>query len=216
MTISVLVTGFGAFPGAPVNPTEELIGMLAGHENAFSDAELHLRVLPVEYSKVGGLLEKYGRDVKPDIVIHFGLAATAHGFRLESTARNHSSMMRPDAGAGSPQSTQICDGPKSLRSTLPLDDLASALKAKGLPVTRSAHAGAYLCNHVFYLSRSNGIAGYRPRMAGFIHLPFLDDQLSALPPPERRGLVTLTRPQLVDGALTVIGVCIQSAKSRFG
>lgn len=212
MTLSVLVTGFGAFPGAPVNPTQELIGMLAGREDAFPGAKLHLRVLPVEYGKVGGLLEQFGREINPDIAIHFGLAANARGFRLESTARNHSSMQRPDSGASTPQSTQICKGPKSLRSTLPLGDIAQTLKAMDLPVTRSAHAGAYLCNHLFYLSRSNSVAGYRPQMAGFIHLPYLDDQLGALPPSARAGLVTLTRPQLVDGAMAVIGKTIEAAR----
>lgn len=211
MTISVLVTGFGAFPGAPVNPTQELIGLLAGHEDAFAGAKLHLRVLPVEYDKVGGLLEKFGHEVTPDIAIHFGLAANARGFRLESTARNHSSMERADAGAGKPRSTQICKGPKTLRSTLPLGAIAGALKTKSLPVTRSAHAGAYLCNHLFYLSRSGSIAGYAPRMAGFIHLPYLDDQLAALPASQRAGLFTLTRRQLLDGALTVIGQSIEAA-----
>lgn len=213
MTISVLVTGFGAFPGAPVNPTEELIGMLAGREDAFPGATLHLRVLPVEYGKVGGLLELFGRNINPDIAIHFGLAANARGFRLESTARNHSSMLRADAGAGSPQSALICKGPKSLRSTLPLGDIAQALKAKDLPVTRSAHAGAYLCNHLFYLSRSNSIAGYRPCMAGFIHVPYLDDQLDVLPLPVRAGLTSMTRPQLFEGAMTVIGTSIQKANA---
>ncbi len=211
MTLSVLVTGFGAFPGAPVNPTEELIGMLAGREDVFDGARLHLRVLPVEYGKVGGLLEQFGREIQPDIAIHFGLAANARGFRLESTARNHSSMQRADAGAAMPEGTLIRKGPKSLRSTLPLSEIAAALKAQGLPVTRSAHAGAYLCNHLFYLSRSDSIDGYRPRYAGFIHLPYLDDQIGALPPDQRSGLFTLTRPQLADGAMTVISQTIEHA-----
>ncbi len=211
MTLSVLVTGFGAFPGAPVNPTRELIAMLAGQEEAFPGARLHLRVLPVEYGKVPGLLERFGREVRPDIAIHFGLAANARGFRLESTARNHSSVNKPDAGGAFAPDSRICDGPASLRSTLPLDDIAAALKARGLPVTRSAHAGGYLCNRLFYLSRSGSIDGFRPRLSGFIHLPYLDDQLGALPPAMRAGLATLTRPQLVEGATIVIDRTIAAA-----
>ena len=51
----VLVTGFGAFPGAPVNPTEQLIPLiLQDWQSGRYDGmcELVAEVLPVEYEKV--------------------------------------------------------------------------------------------------------------------------------------------------------------------
>jgi len=207
MTVNVLVTGFGPFPGAPVNPSAELIAMLDGSGGAFAGAKLHTRLLPVDYSAVPRLLETAGGEVRPDIAIHFGLAAVARGFRLESTARNHSSLTQPDAAGGTSTSSQICPGPSSLRSTLPLNDIAAALKARGLPVTRSAHAGAYLCNHTFYLSRSASIENFAPAMSGFVHIPYLDEQLPALPD-GGAGLASLTRSQLLEGAKMIIETSI--------
>lgn len=203
MTPSVLVTGFSAFPRAPVNPSQELIGMLA--ERAPSPGvRLSTRVLPVEYGRIPGLLGEIGQETRPDIAIHFGLADTARGFRLESTARNSRSMVSVDAAGNLPETPTICEGPAKLSGQLPLRAIAADLKRRGLPVQRSANAGAYLCNFTYYLSRSGTIDGFGPTMSGFVHIPYLDDQLSALPPARRASLFTLTRDQLLEGAQAVI------------
>ena len=211
MTLRVLVTGFSAFPRAPVNPSEELIAMLADRPPP-EGVDLSLRVLPVEYGRVPSLLSDIGRAVRPDIAIHFGLADTARSFRLESTARNRCSMVSVDAAGNLPGAELVCDGPAKLPAMLPLREIAGALRERGLPVQRSAHAGAYLCNYTFYLSRSGSIQDFRPPMSGFVHIPYLDDQLVALPPARRDGLFTLTRGQLLDGAEAIIQQCVLAAR----
>ncbi len=42
----VLLTGFGPFPGAPVNPTADLVPELAVQCRAATDADIHDVVLP--------------------------------------------------------------------------------------------------------------------------------------------------------------------------
>src|SRR5687768_9564661 len=98
MPIRILATGFSAFPRAPVNPTETLVAMLdAARPRIGPDVELMSRVLPVEYARAPALLAEIGRAFRPDIAVHFGLADTAKGFRLETTARNRSSVLAADA-----------------------------------------------------------------------------------------------------------------------
>ncbi len=210
--LRVLATGFSVFPRAPFNPTEVLMGMLAqSPPDLGPDAELITRVLPVEYAAAPEALRDIGAAFQADIAVHFGLADTARGFRLETTARNRSSLVMPDAAGRTPDHASVCAGPATLASTLPIAEIRGALRDADLPVQMSANAGAYLCNHLFYLSRSGTVAGFAPAMSGFVHVPFLEDQLEHLPEQRARSLPSLTRDQLLDGAKIILRTCVQEA-----
>jgi pyroglutamyl-peptidase len=168
----VLVTGFEPFPGAPVNPTEWLVGVLRDEPPAIDGiAAFRAEVLPVDYAKVGLRLSEIGREFRPGIAIHFGLAAECSGFRLERIARNSFAGARADNAGAVPEPSAICHGPETLPSGLPLDAIHDALVAAGLPVEWSDDAGAYLCNMVFTLSRAHACEGFTPAMSGFVHVP---------------------------------------------
>ncbi|MCO5161833.1 MAG: hypothetical protein M9939_11890 [Mesorhizobium sp.] len=210
--LRILATGFSAFPRAPVNPTEVLMGLLAEMPPELGEGvELRTAVLPVEYARAPRILADLAGDFRPDIAVHFGLADTARGFRLESTARNRSSTVAIDAAGLLPEQALICAGPTTLRSALPLDDIAAALAAEGLPVQRSANAGAYLCNHIFYLSRSGTLAPFVPAMSGFVHVPYLDEQLGRIEPARARRLFSMSRDDLLRGAATILRVCADTS-----
>lgn len=197
----ILVTGFSVFPGAPVNPTESLVAalradpaLLAGH------GEVRVEVLPVEYGRLPALIEALGREFAPDIAIHFGLSARATGFTLERLARNAIAARKPDNGGVLPAPACIVDGAADLSSTLPLDAIAARLAAAGLPVDWSDDAGGYLCNYLFYLSRSPAFAGLSAPIAGFIHVPPLRET-----EPEHPAALPLA--ELVRGACLVVAAC---------
>lgn len=149
----VLVTGFSVFPGAPVNPTEALIGILEARRVELAGiADLHTETLAVEYLSVADRLDRWAVDIRPDIAIHFGLSARAHGFTLERIAKNVAGTDRPDNAGHTPADPLICAGPESFTSTLPLAGIRDALAARSLPVSMSEDCGDYLCNFLFYRS----------------------------------------------------------------
>jgi pyroglutamyl-peptidase len=212
MSIRILATGFSVFPRAPVNPTEVLMGLLdEARPDLGPNTQLRTLVLPVEYARAPEVLAQFDADYRADVAVHFGLADTARGFRLESTARNRSSTAAPDAAGQLPSTARVCEGPATIPSTLPLDRIRAALAADGLPVQVSANAGAYLCNHIFYLSRSGRLGQFRPAMSGFIHVPFLDEQLAAIGTVRARRLVTLSRADMLRGAVAILRTCAASA-----
>ena len=179
----ILVTGFGPFPGAPENPTAWLVAQLVADPPCGEGiAAFHAEVLDVEYGLVGPRLSQLGSAFAPDIAIHFGLAAEASGFRLERAARNSHAGARPDNAGRLPPTLRICEGPDTLPSTLPLDAIAEALTAAGLPVQWSDDAGGYLCNTVFVLSRFHACKGLRPVMSGFVHVPLFGSAPGELTP----------------------------------
>ena len=195
----LLVTGFEPFPGAPVNPTEWLVGRLREKPPRLPGVgAFRAELLPVDYRTVGARLEEIGRDFAPDIAVHFGLAQTAAGFRLERIARNRFESPRPDNSGYCPDDGPICAATPILPSTLPLEDIHAALTNAGLPVEWSDDAGGYLCNVVFTLSAAHAFDGFSPRMTGFVHVS-----------PTGRGCA-LSRSQLARGAQIVMRTTVRA------
>ena len=93
----------------------------------------------------------------------------------------------------------LADGPDAYFSTLPLNEIVDAIKAQGIPAAISLSAGAFLCNHVFYIAQ-NMLAGTNVR-SGFIHVPLMDSQA-----PEFPGLPTMPLDQMVTAVRAMLEV----------
>ena len=204
----ILVTGFSVFPGAPENPTAWAIAELERERWQPSGATLITRTLPVRYDiwpEIQGIIA----HERPDAVIGFGLSAKATGFTLESTARNQLGHGRPDAAGTLAGSDRLdAEGRATFPSHLPLREINAALTKAGLPVSASDDAGDYICNLYFYRLMTHMSAHASPRIGGFIHVPYLEDQLPRL---ARAGLPTthlktLTQRQLLQGIKTIVTV----------
>ena len=170
MPLKILVTGFGPFPGGRKNPTARLMRALGRQTNRLGQfgIELHTAVLPVHFVKAASELRALEAAIKPQAILHFGLAARRKYFSVETRARNHLSLLRCDISGARPASRAIiAGGPLSLRTTFPSRQIAAALCRAGLPGRLSVNAGAYLCNQVLYLSLASA------EVTGLIHVPRL-------------------------------------------
>lgn len=206
----VLITGFGPFPGAPVNPTEALIRRLEaepGHLSGLCD--IRTAVLPVEYAAVPDLLADLGRRHSPDIAIHFGLSAEAEGFTLERLARNEIAAGKPDNAGGQPKSACIVDAGEGISSSLPLDEIAERLTEAGLSWSWSDDAGGYLCNYLFYLSRSPHFPALSAPMSGFVHVPPLADEGSGA---NALSSNVMSLDDMVAGARLIAEACVAARR----
>ena len=172
MPLKILVTGFGPFPGARKNPTARLIHALDRQRDRLGrfGIELHAAVLPVHFAKAASDLRALDEAIKPQAILHFGLAARRKFFSIETRARNRLSLLRCDISGARPASRSIlAGGPFALQTTFPSREITAALCRAGLPGRLSVNAGAYLCNEVLYFS----LACSRARVTGFIHVPRL-------------------------------------------
>jgi pyroglutamyl-peptidase len=170
--LKILVTGFGRFPGARKNPTAALIRALAAQRARLArlGIELERAVLPARYAAVGQALQELDDKLKPDAILHFGLAARRKFFSVETRALNRLSLLRCDAsGARAPSRAIIPGAPAAARATLPCHEIEAALRRSGLPARISINPGSYLCNEALYLS----LARSQARAIGFIHVPRL-------------------------------------------
>jgi len=205
----VLVTGFPPFPSAPVNPTQWLIETLQPSELKHL-CDLRSGVIPVDYELAGDALNDLAKLHQPDIIINFGLAANATGIRLERLARNEIAANRVDNSGKAPDTKTICDGEETFSSGLPLEDIASELTAKGLPVQWSDDAGGYLCNYIFYLGKAGRCPNVRTDMIGFIHVPLLAEERTT----NADGRLFITKADLMAGAIIVIEQSVIAYRKR--
>ena len=81
----VLVTGFGPFPGAPTNPTLDMLRRLEA--DGVAGVDLAFARLPVTFAGVGPALRKAAR-CRPDAVLLLGLARSRAVLNVETVARN--------------------------------------------------------------------------------------------------------------------------------
>jgi pyroglutamyl-peptidase len=89
MSITILVTGFGPFPGAPFNPTGPLVERLARlRRPALGNVTIVPHIFPTSYTVVDRELPRLLARHKPDALLMFGLATRAKTIRIETRARN--------------------------------------------------------------------------------------------------------------------------------
>lgn len=165
---SLLVAGFGAFPGQRLNPAQQAAQALARRRAAFalSGIDLHVAVLPVEHSDLSRRLCALFAQTAPDAVLLLGVAVRRKTLTVETRARNRVTLLRPDAAKQSPWSQKIVHGaPEILLSPAPAARIAAQARAKKIAAQTSVDAGDYLCNEAFYLSL------LMDRRATFVHLP---------------------------------------------
>ena len=169
--IHLLVTAFGAFPGAPSNPTMALARELErrhGKRLARLSIALHVRILPVQFAQVEGALEALLDELQPDVVLHLGLAARRTSLCVEFRALNRLGRLRPDAARAFSPSGVVRPGDSfQRRARWPAQRFRAAMEP--FAVTRlSMDAGDYVCNQTLFLTlaRTSG-------SVGFIHIPRL-------------------------------------------
>lgn len=163
----VLLTGFGAFPGARTNPTMAIVAALGRSRRfALRGVRIEAAILPVVYAATEREAARLIEQASPDIVVELGLAARRRHVSVETRAVNRVSPLRPDAARRfSPATTVVAGGPAFRRSRWSAPALVAAMRPAA-PTRVSIDAGDYLCNQFLYLS-----LGMTPVPAGFIHVP---------------------------------------------
>lgn len=175
MTATILITGFGPFPGAPYNPTQPLVRRLVRRRHpAFAGVRRIAHVFPVNYEAVDRELPALIARERPDVLVMFGLALRTKHIRIETQARNALTRMVVDASGRRPiAGTIIPHAQGALPLPTPAQRLVMAARSTGVAAAISRDAGRYLCNYLSWrvIEATAGPAG--PSFAAFVHVPGL-------------------------------------------
>jgi pyroglutamyl-peptidase len=178
--ITILITGFGPFPGAPFNPTMPLVHHLTRlHRPALRDVRLVGHVFETSYAAVDRDLPRLIAQHQPDALLMFGVATRRKQLSIEMRARNALALLPDASGSVLPRRT-IEPGALDLRLPVPHHKLLAAARSCRVPAQLSRDAGRYLCNYVCWRGASAAKTG-GPKLAAFIHVP----QLPRTPPRKR-------------------------------
>lgn len=130
-------------------------------------------------------IEKIG----PDAVVCAGQAGGRCAVTVERLAVNVDDFSIPDNGGYQPRNLPIVEGgPDAYLSTLPIQEMVEAMRRAGVPAAISNSAGTYVCNHVMY-GVAHYLAQHRPTArSGFIHIPYLPQQVLDKPDKPSMGL----------------------------
>jgi pyroglutamyl-peptidase len=173
MTATILITGFGPFPGALFNPTGPLVEELARRR---TPALRHVRrvahVFRTSYQAVDLELPALLARERPDALIMFGLAARRRLISIEMRARNARTGAVPDASGHLPAASAIVPGGRAtLALQAPAQRLVAAVRAAGIPAVLSGDAGSYLCNYLCWRAGEAAERDGVPRLVAFVHVP---------------------------------------------
>ena len=182
--MKILLTGFEPFGSATSNPSGEIVKHISG-ENIVT------AILPVAYAQSSERLLALINEHNPDVVISLGQAEGRTQITPERIAINlDDARLADNEGVVRNDVPILVGGPVAYESTLPIKDFVGAMKAQDIPATVSLSAGAFLCNHIFYVMQ-NKFASTNVR-SGFVHVPLMDEQTGEFP-----GLPTMPLDQMV-------------------
>ncbi len=167
--MTVLVAGFGPFPGAQHNPSGMLVRRLSPRRAALAGIGLVTHVFPTSYATVDGDLPRLVAAHRPQAILLFGLASRSRQVRVETQARNRVSSF-PDCRRHAPRSRAI------VRRAHPLPvgrrlciRLLQAVRQSGQRAVLSHDAGRYVCNYALWRALEACADG--ARIACFVHVP---------------------------------------------
>jgi pyroglutamyl-peptidase len=174
----MLLTGFESYGGRSLNPAEQVVKRLAGTEIGGVPVSAH--TLPVNYAKLGARIARLIDEVQPRAVICLGLWPGTPMLRVERIAVNIADFEIPDNVGLMTRGPVVEGGAEAYLSTLPIHAIQDRLLAAGIPARLSASAGTFLCNALMYHALRSCAEHAPATPCGFIHLPYLPEQVSAL------------------------------------
>ncbi|SFI79420.1 pyroglutamyl-peptidase I [Thermoflavimicrobium dichotomicum] len=188
----VLLTGFDPFGGEKINPSWEVVKQF--QYISIEDANVYVEQIPTVFRRSIEVLAEKMEEIKPDIVVCVGQAGGRTGISVERVAINIDDARIPDNEGNQPIDVPIVpDGPVAYWSTLPIKAMVENIRSAGIPASVSHTAGTFVCNHLFY-GLAHLIATEYPYVrGGFIHIPYLPEQVAHRPDQPSMSLETIAK-----------------------
>lgn len=174
---TVLLTGFDPFDEESTNPSGEVIKDIK--KNEIDGATIITREIPTAFYDSSNIVKDLIKDKEPDVVINVGQANGTADIRVERVALNlNDARIEDNEGRKPADETIVEDSELAYSSTIPTREIVEAIKEEGIPSYLSYSAGTYVCNHVFYSTAQFVEKNELDILYGFIHVPFLPEQVT--------------------------------------
>lgn len=168
----LLITGFDPFGGERINPSWEAVKLLP---DCIGDYQLIKMEIPTVFGLAAQRVLEKDAEINADVILCIGQAGGREAVTPERIGINiRSARIADNAGNQPVEEPVIFGGPDGIFSTVPVSEMAQAIREAGLPGAVSNTAGAFVCNDTLY-TLLHRYAGTAVRV-GFIHVPYLPQQ----------------------------------------
>lgn len=174
--MKILVTGFDPFGQDTINPALEAVKQLP---NEILGAAIIKLEIPTKFHQSADVLNLAIQQHQPDFVVHIGQAGGRFGITPERIAINLDDARIPDNARQQPIDQAILEnGPAAYFSQLPVKAMVAKMQEMGIPASVSNSAGTFVCNHIMYQTLHFCQLNYPQIRSGFIHVPYLPEQVA--------------------------------------
>lgn len=205
LKIKILLTAFDPFGDDDVNSALETMLRLP---NEFTGMELIKLQIPTVFTDSSLAVIEAIHKYQPDVVVMLGMAGGRTAITPERVAINlDDANIKDNAGFQPSEQPIAAGGPAAYFSKLPVQGMVSAMRAGGIPATISNTAGTFVCNHLMYSVLDHICNHQLDIIAGFIHLPYLPEQVAYRP-----GYASMSLDKLVEGIEICLHVISQTVQ----
>ncbi|MHB8106282.1 MAG: pyroglutamyl-peptidase I [Candidatus Cryosericum sp.] len=198
---TILMTGFEPFGGETINPSWEAVRQVSCDERGVRIERL---LVPTTYAECNGTVTEVIGRLRPAAVVMVGQAGGRAELSIERVAVNCDDAPAPDnAGVLREGMPIVSEGPTAYLATLPIKQILAGLRSAGFPAVVSNTAGLFVCNHLFYGVLHHIITHDLNTRAGFVHLPFLPEQVVDKP-----GFPSMPLDTMVTGLNCVVAAIV--------
>lgn len=203
--MKILVTGFDPFGGEKINPAIEAVKRLPERINGAKVVKLEI---PTVFNKCAEVVKTALENETPDYVLNVGQAGGRACLTPERVAINLNDGSIPDNAGYQPLGEPIqADGPTAYFTQLPIKAEVKAIRDAGIPAMISNTAGTYVCNHIFYQVQYLREREFPNIKAGFIHIPYLPEQVV-----NRPATPSMSLENIIKGLTAAIGAIVEEDK----
>ena len=201
--MKILVTGFDPFGGEPINPAIESVKRLPDN---IAGAEIIKLEIPTVRKKSLEKIEKAINEHNPDVILSIGQAGGRFDISIERVGINLDDFRIPDNEGNQIIDEPIFpDGENSYFVKLPVKAMVQNVQKNNIPASVSYTAGTFVCNHVLYGVLYLIEKKYKGKKSGFIHIPFLPQQVV-----DKRNTPSMELNTIVKGLTAAIEVIVKN------
>lgn len=200
--MKILVTGFEPFGGEKINPSIEAVHSLPEQIEGIEIVKIQI---PVVRWKALAQIEQAVKQYNPDVILSVGQAGGRSDISVERIGINVD-----DFGIKDNEGNQPCNepidkkGPDGYFLNVPVKDMVENIRSHQIPASVSNTAGTYVCNHVAYGTRRMIEMKYPGKKSGFIHIPYLPQQVT-----DKNGMPSMSLDVIVEGLTAALEAIIR-------
>ena len=201
--MKILVTGFDPFGGEPINPAIESVKRLPDN---IAGAEIIKLEIPTVRKKSLEKIEEAINEHNPDVILSIGQAGGRFDISIERVGINLDDFRIPDNEGNQIIDEPIFpDGENSYFVKLPVKAMVQNVQKNNIPASVSYTAGTFVCNHVLYGVLYLIEKKYKGKKSGFIHIPFLPQQVV-----DKRNMPSMELNTIVKGLTAAIEAIVKN------